>query len=110
MQIVPVIVHRNLVAKRIDQNTVPVIGAGGIYKITSRFILSGEYYYLLAGKTADDFENSLSFGIEIETGGHVFQIHVSNSGGMTEKAFIPETTGKWTEGDIHLGFNIIRIF
>jgi hypothetical protein len=50
-------------------------------------------------------------GIEIESGGgHIFQINISNSQGMIEKIFIPETTGKWLDGDIALGFNIIRVF
>ena len=49
-------------------------------------------------------------GFDIETGGHVFQIVLSNSVGMIEKAFVAETTGNWLKGDIHLGFNISRVF
>lgn len=110
LQLSPVIVHRNMVETRDDQNTVGAIGIGGRYKITNRFTCVGEYYYLLPGNTADNFYNSLALGVEIETGGHVFQIHVTNSTGMTEKAFIPETTGQWRKGDIGIGFNIIRLF
>ncbi len=110
VQLVPVIVHRNMVKFKKEQNTVPAIGLGGRYKITNRFTFSGEYYYLFPGKTADDFDNSLALGFEIETGGHVFQLNFSNSSGMTEKLFIPETTGSWLDGDIHFGFNIIRYF
>lgn len=109
-QMVPLIVHRNMVKESDDQNLVAGIGLGGRYKITNRFTFCGEYYYLLPGKTADDFYNSLSLGFEIETGGHVFQLNLSNSKGMTEKAFLPETTGNWFDGDIHFGFNIIRLF
>jgi Membrane bound beta barrel domain (DUF5777) len=109
-QLSPIIIHRNMVETREDQNTVGAIGIGGRYKITNRFTAVCEYYYLLPGKTADKYNNSLAFGVELETGGHVFQLHFSNSTGMTEKAFIPETTGKWTEGDISFGFNIIRLF
>jgi len=110
IQLSPVIVHRNLVKKPTDQNSVPAIGFGGRYKITNHFTVTGEYYYLLPGETAKEFNNSLALGVEIETGGHVFQINLSNSNGMTEKAFIPQTTGKWTKGDIQIGFNIIRTF
>lgn len=110
LQLSPVIIHRNMVKTRQDQNTVGAIGFGGRYKITNRFTTVCEYYYLLTGKAADIFNNSLALGVELETGGHVFQIHVSNSTGMTEKSFIPETSGSWKNGDINLGFNIIRIF
>jgi hypothetical protein len=54
--------------------------------------------------------NPLSLGVDIETGGHVFQLIFTNSLGMIEKAFIGETTGSWTNGDIHFGFNISRVF
>ena len=110
LQLSPVIIHRNMVETREDENTVGALGLGGRYKITNRFTVVGEYYYLLTNKTADKFNNSLALGVEIETGGHVFQLHFSNSTGMTEKAFIPETNGKWADGDINFGFNIIRLF
>jgi hypothetical protein len=54
--------------------------------------------------------NSLAVGVDIETGGHVFQLHFTNSTGMTERTFISETTGQWSKGDIRFGFNISRIF
>ncbi|MEY2938195.1 MAG: hypothetical protein RL062_784, partial [Bacteroidota bacterium] len=57
-----------------------------------------------------DNTNSLSLGIDWETGGHVFQLHVTNSSSMNEKGFITETTGNWGKGDIQFGFNISRIF
>jgi hypothetical protein len=110
LQLTPVIIHRNMVETREDQNTVGAIGVGGRYRITNRFTAVGEYYYLLPGNTADKYNNSLALGVEIETGGHVFQIHITNSTGMTEKAFIPETFGEWRKGDIGIGFNIIRLF
>lgn len=110
LQLSPVVIHRNMVETNDNQNTVGALGVGGRYKITNRFTVVGEYYYLFPGNTADNFNNSLAFGVEIETGGHVFQIHASNSTGMTEKVFIPETSGKWLDGDINFGFNIIRLF
>lgn len=110
LQLSPVVIHRNMVEKRDDPNTVAAVGIGGRYKITNRFTAVCEYYYLLPGKIDEKYNNSLALGVEIETGGHVFQIHLSNSTGMTEKVFIPETTGDWLKGDINLGFNIIRLF
>lgn len=110
-QIVPVLVHRNMVKTNEEQNSVPAVGLGGVYTLNAWLSFSAEYYYLLSGHTASNYSNSLALGIEIDTGGgHLFQIHVSNSRGMTEKNFIPETTGKWEDGDVALGFNIIRVF
>jgi hypothetical protein len=69
-----------------------------------------EYYYLLPGKTADDFSNSFSIGVDLETGGHVFQLYFTNSRGLIEQQFIAMTDGNWGDGDIHFGFNIHRTF
>ncbi|MEM9985853.1 MAG: DUF5777 family beta-barrel protein, partial [Bacteroidota bacterium] len=62
------------------------------------------------GHTADNFKNSLSIGVDIETGGHVFQLVFSNSRTMNENLYIPATEGAWEEGDIHFGFNLTRVF
>lgn len=110
LQLSPTLIHRNLVATVRDQNNVLALGTGARYKITKRTSFNGEYYYLLPGATADDFRNVLSFGFDIETGGHVFQLHLTNAQGMIEKFFIAETMGKWEKGDIYFGFNISRIF
>ena len=59
---------------------------------------------------ANGFEDPIGIGYEIETGGHVFQIHLSNSTGLTERSFIAETSGRWSKGDIHFGFNVSRVF
>ena len=111
MQVVPVLIHRNMVKTKEEQNLVSAVGIGGVYTLNNWLSISAEYYHLLPGHTADTYSNSLAVGIEIDTGGgHLFQLHFSNSRGMTEKNFIPETNGKWEDGDIALGFNIIRVF
>ncbi len=111
-QITPSYVHRNLVATELDPNDLYAVGAGGRIKLTKRISFNGEYYYLVNPK--DDFSqqiyNPLALGFDIETGGHVFQLIFTNSLGMIEKAFIGETAGSWTKGDIHFGFNISRVF
>jgi opacity protein-like surface antigen len=110
VQLVPTYIHRNLVETADDQNDVWAIGAGGRVKISTRVAITGEYYYVLPGETADDYYNSFSIGVDLETGGHVFQIFLTNSQGLIGQQFIPETTGQWGKGDIHLGFNINRMF
>ena len=110
LELVPTYIHRNLVPTEEDQNDVFAIGTGGRVKITNRLAITGEYYYLLPGQTADDFYNSFSIGLDLETGGHVFQIYLTNSQGLLGQQFIAETTGQWGKGDIHIGFNINRTF
>lgn len=109
-QLTPSFVHKNLVKRVIDQNNIFAVGAGGRYKLTQRFSVNAEYYYLLPGQTADDFDNSLSLGVDIETGGHVFQLFFTNSQPLFERGFITETQGKWNKGDVFFGFNIVRTF
>ncbi|MCX6300621.1 MAG: DUF5777 family beta-barrel protein [Bacteroidia bacterium] len=112
VQLSPVFVHRNLVATELDPNDLFAIGAGGRMKITKRISFNAEYFYLLNSKSymSQDVFNPLSLGIDIETGGHVFQLIFTNSLAMIEKGFIGETTGSWLKGDIHFGFNISRVF
>jgi len=110
LQLNPSYVHINLVPTSEDQNNIFAIGFGGRYKITPNLSLSGEYYYLLPGQTADDYANSLSFGVDIGTGGHVFQLHFTNSQLMFAPGYIAQTENKWSDGDVFLGFNIYRTF
>jgi hypothetical protein len=110
LQVAPSFVHKNLVPTPEDQNNIFAIGAGGRYKLTKRFSINGEYYWLLPGKTADDYANSLGLGFDIESAGHVFQIMATNSQLMFARGYITETEGKWSEGDIFFGFNIYRVF
>lgn len=110
IQIMPTLVHYNIVDKITDRNDILAIGIGGRQKISRRISLNAEYYYVLPKYKMPGTYNSLSMGVDIETGGHVFQLHFTNSTGMTERTFITETTGRWSKGDIHFGFNISRVF
>jgi hypothetical protein len=111
-QLTPSYVHRNMVPTELDPNDLFAIGAGGRMKLSKRISLNAEYYYVANPKDymSQQIYNPLSVGVDIETGGHVFQIILTNSVAMIEKGFIGETTGSWTKGDIHLGFNISRVF
>jgi hypothetical protein len=110
LQLTPSYIHRNLVETADDQNDVFAVGIGGRIKISNRVSINGEYFYQLPGTNADKTYNSVSLGVDIETGGHVFQIMATNSQGMIEQYFIANTTGDITKGDIYFGFNISRIF
>jgi hypothetical protein len=110
LQLTPSMVHINLVPTSKDQNDIYSIGFGGRLKLTKRLSVNAEYFYVLPGTVADAHKNSFSIGFDIETGGHVFQLHCTNSTGMFDRAFITETTGDWLKGGIHFGFNISRVF
>jgi hypothetical protein len=115
LQITPTVLHRNLAENQIDANNLYALGMGGRYKLTKRTSFNVEYWYTpktFAGTIQRDprFTNTLSLGFDIETGGHVFQLHLTNSRGMIEKQFIGQTTGKWNSGDIFYGFNVARTF
>jgi opacity protein-like surface antigen len=110
LQLMPTLVHRNLVTLESEPNTMAAIGIGGRQKLTKRVSINAEYYYQIPSMKLEGTTNSLSIGFDIETGGHVFQLHFTNSQGMNERTFISETTGKWEKGDILFGFNISRVF
>ena len=112
-QLSPTFIHRNLVKTELDMNDVYAMGFGARYKLSKRLSLNAEYYYNYNpnNKFQDTkYYNSASVGVDIETGGHVFQIMLTNSLGMREGSFIPQTTDDWFDKGIHLGFNISRVF
>lgn len=110
LQLSPTLVHRNLVRTASESNDVLALGAAIRQKLTKRLAINAEYVYVLPGQLADGYKNSLSIGFDIETGGHVFQLHFTNSTSMIEKGFVTETVGDWTDGGIHFGFNVSRVF
>ncbi len=110
LQLTPTLVHKNLVPTLQDKNDILALGFGGRYKLTQRFSVNGEYIYVLPNQITSTFYNSLSLGVDIETGGHVFQLHLTNSTSMLEPGFITESVGQWKNGGIHFGFNVSRVF
>lgn len=117
MQLMPSMVHYNIVNEVSLPNDIFALGVGGRIKLSKRLSFNAEYYYVLPVSIVpgEDYmlpgtKNSLAVGFDIETGGHVFQLHFTNSTGMTEKTFITETTGDFFKGDIHFGFNVSRVF
>jgi hypothetical protein len=110
VQVMPTFVHRNLVAAPADHNDILACGIGGRFKISNRVALTGEYHYVLPNQTSTSIVNPLSFGVDIETGGHVFQLFVTNASAIYDAGFITETTSKWSAGDVRFGFNLSRTF
>jgi Membrane bound beta barrel domain (DUF5777) len=109
MQFNPLVVHNNSTLNPTDDNTILGLGAGARYKISKRIALMLDYAHVI-GQLDDAITDPLSIGVDIETGGHVFQLHLTNATGMNEKSYLTQTTGKWLEGEIRFGFNLSRIF
>lgn len=111
LQLAPAWIHFNLVPTPQDQNDVFAISVGGRMKLTKRMSVNAEYNLLPSGQlVTTKTYNSLSAGLDLETGGHVFQLIFSNSVGMIAPYYLAKTEGNWGKGDIYFGFNITRIF
>ena len=111
LQVSPTWMHFNLVPTVRDNNDVFAVTAGGRAKFNKRMSVTAEYNYLLPDQVESiDVKSSLSLGVDIETGGHVFQLVFTNSQGMTEPQYIARTVGSWGKGDIYFGFNVLRNF
>lgn len=110
LQLSPTMVHKNLVQLNAESNNIFAVGVGGRLRLSKRISLTADYYHVYNPLKDIAYEDPLGFGIDIETGGHVFQLHFTNSTGMNERAFITETTGRWDKAEIRFGFNLSRVF
>jgi Membrane bound beta barrel domain (DUF5777) len=110
LQIAPTLVHANLVEKLDDKNDAVIIAVAARYKVTQRMAITAEYGWRATDYTNSKYYDSFGVGIDIETGGHVFQMHLTNSFGLTENQFFTRTTDSWGDKGIRLGFNISRVF
>ncbi|MEP7195075.1 MAG: DUF5777 family beta-barrel protein [Saprospiraceae bacterium] len=110
LQFAPMLIHTNYVENELYPNDLYAIEIGTRYKFTKRMAIVIDYSFPLNAFPLNYSNNPLSIGIDIETGGHVFQLHFSNSVGVTERAYINEDNGSWLNGDIGFGFNISRLF
>jgi hypothetical protein len=115
LQLMPTLVHKNIV-ESYEENDQFALGLGGRIKLTGSIALTTEYYINFSAPDNDLLReeqkqyDSFSLGIDIETGGHVFQLLLTNAIGLTERAFITETHDNFFAGDIHMGFNVTRTF
>lgn len=107
-QISPIIVHTVTPIAGSDQ-TIFAMGGGARLKVSKRMAITMDYHHPF-GRLNAVYTDPLSMGVDIETGGHVFQLQFSNAIGMNERAYITQTTGSFFKGDIRFGFNLSRIF
>lgn len=110
LQLMPTHLHYNFVTYNDEPNDVISIGAGGRLKLSKRLAVTAEYFYNIPGQKLSDSKNALTVGLDIETGGHVFQLLFSNANSITERMVIGNSSESWDKGQIHFGFNISRVF
>ena len=110
LQLMPTFVHKNTVDQSIENNENLILGFGGRLRVAPSVSITGEYYKRLNVNENSPYYDPLGLGVAIETGGHIFELVLTNTRGLTERAFLTETTGDLGNGDIHFGFNITRTF
>ncbi len=110
LELIPTHVHRNLVKRVVDENEVFSVGAGGRCKVSEKLSLNAEYYYLIPGQTASDYNNAISVGVTLKGASSVFQLFLTNAIAPIEKGFIAETKGDWNTETLYLGFNFTKTF
>jgi hypothetical protein len=111
LELVPTYVHRNLVSGAPETNDVFALGVGGRVRLTKRVAFTGEYMYILPNQLLSNYKNMLAVGFDIETGGHVFQLHFTNSPSMSEYSFTTQNENDFFGANgIRFGFNVSRVF
>ena len=110
LELAPTFFHENFVANDLQDNSQYAMGIGGRYKITNRWSINADYAAHLNRASGSIYKNPLSIGVDLETGGHVFQMHFTSSQGIHEAGYLGQTTGDWTKGNVFFGFNLARVF
>lgn len=115
LEVNSIFVHNNLYDDLTEQRNLFLLGAGGRCKLSKRMSLNLEYAARLNldKNITDPYHNPLSLGLDIETGGHVFQMVFSNSQPMNDVTVNSKTQGNWDfkkGGSIYFGFNLYRVF
>lgn len=105
-QVIPSYIHRNVVPFG-EENGLFSIGAATRFQITKVLGIIADATFPM-GNT--DAEAAIGVGLEIDTGGHVFQINFTNARGISETDYIPNNRATWGDGEIRLGFTISRVF
>ncbi|TYA92245.1 DUF5777 family beta-barrel protein [Seonamhaeicola marinus] len=110
LELAPTVFHDNFVVVDEQNNTQYALGLGGRYKLSKRWSLNVDYGLHFNRADNSPFKNPLSIGVDLETGGHVFQMHFTNAEGMNTNTFLGQGSGDWADGDIYFGFNLSRRF
>lgn len=108
LQLTPSYVHKNLYEPMIENKNQFLTGLGGRYKVSKRISINAEYFVNFDNHSF--YKNPLSLGMDIETGGHVFQLLFTNSQLNSDIGYLTNASGKWEKGQVFFGFNLYRVF
>lgn len=109
-ELAPIYIHKNLYDPTTEKENQFVVAMGGRYKLTKRLSLNLEYAPRIDAPENTVYHDLLSVGLDIETGGHIFQLVFSNCQTMNDVYVFTNATGDWTGGSIYFGFNLYRVF
>ncbi|MEW4924736.1 DUF5777 family beta-barrel protein [Algibacter sp. 2305UL17-15] len=109
-ELAPTFFHDNYVAVGSQNNSQFALGFGGRHKLGKRWSINADYGLHLNRASNSPFKNPISIGMDLETGGHVFQMHFTNAQPMNTNGFLGQGSGDWADGDIFFGFNLSRRF
>lgn len=108
-QVSPVILRNNYDPRADGSLVMFALPLTGSVNLTKRMGISAEYIAVFNKPIYSDV-NPLTFSLDLDTGGHQFQLLFSNSRGLTYKSIMTNTDTGWTEGGIYFGFNLVRTF
>ncbi len=113
--ITPTMVHQNLVETKAQSHDIYAVGLGASLKISRSTRFNFEYIPRLNARDekkldGTQYYDAFAFGLDIETGGHVFQLHFTNGAGLIEQQFISQNTNKLSLNTLRFGFNLSRVF
>mgnify|MGYP000302884885 CR=1 FL=1 len=111
LQLTPGYTHRNVVPFQ-DENGIFSLGLGARLQVTRVFGLIVDYTQPFSDlRTTDNgFYPILGLGLEIDSGGHIFQLNFTNATGIVATDYIPYTTSNWLDGEFRFGFTVSRLF
>ena len=110
IQLSPTFARKNFNETIFEEKNNLILGASTSYRITNRLAFNVEYFANFSRPETSPYENALSFGIDIETGGHVFQLLFSNTQFSDDVFVLTDAEGSWSDGEVYFGFNILRVF
>jgi hypothetical protein len=108
LQLSPMMAHFNRTA---PNNPEQLFGTGLLmqYELNDRFAVSGEYLPIFGSRHAGTV-NTAGVALQINTGGHIFQLFVTNSQWHGEPYMMARTREGFFDGGMRFGFNIHRVF
>lgn len=110
LELNPIFIRKNLYEPLFEKADNFLLALGGRYKISKRISLNAEYAFRLNAKETSFYHNPVTVGMDVETGGHVFQLVFSNSQPMNDVSYFTNATGIADGKGIYFGFNLYRVF